>query len=225
MGTITRALANNITTGGVVASSGISNTSVSAVTSLPSGVDVGDLVLISEQTASASSSISFTSGIDSTYNTYLFKLINVHPSANDVTLGLNFSTDGGSNYNVAKTTTYVRAYHDEADTFTGLSYDTNGDLAQGTGDHQLGRGLTGYENDLNTNLELWLHNPSSTTYVKHFMSNLSHSIVTGGNAPYHQHIFTAGYGNTTSAINAVRFQMSSGNIDDGTFKLFGVKKS
>ena len=194
-----------------------------AFTGTVSGTNVGggSLVKISEQTASASPSISFT-GIDSTYRTYYFKFINIHPSADDITFGMNFSTDGGNNYNVTKTTTYFRAYHDEANTFTGLIYDTVGDLAQGTGDHQLGRGLTGDENDLNTNLELWLFNPSSTTYVKHFMSELTHSILTSGNAPYHQHIFTAGYGNTTSAINAIRFQMSSGNIDDGTITMYGI---
>jgi len=221
MGSIIRTAANNVGASGVFSSSAFNNASLNSVTSLPTAVD-GKMKLISSQTASSSSSISFTSGIDSTYKTYLFKLINIHPSADDITFGLNFSTDNGSNYNVAKTTTYFRAYHDEADTFSGFTYDTVGDLAQGTGDHQLGRGLTGDENDLNTNLELWLFNPSSTTYVKHFMSNLSHSILTGGNAPYHQHIFTAGYGNTTSAINAVRFQMSSGNIDDGIFALYGI---
>jgi len=204
-----------------VAPRGFDLTDTYAFTGTVSGVDAGSMVKISTQTASASNSISFT-GIDSTYRTYYFKFINIHPSADDITFGMNFSTDGGNNYNVTKTTTYFRAYHDEANTFTGLIYDTVGDLAQGTGDHQLGRGLTGDENDLNTNLELWLFNPSSTTYVKHFMSELTHSILTSGNAPYHQHIFTAGYGNTTSAINAIRFQMSSGNIDDGTITMYGI---
>jgi hypothetical protein len=204
-----------------VAPRGFDLTDTYAFTGTVSGIDAGSMVKISTQTASASSSISFT-GIDSTYRTYYFKFINIHPSADDVNFLMNFSTDNGSNYNVTKTTSYFRAYHDEADTFNGLIYDTVGDLAQGTGDHQLGRGLTGDENDLNTNLELWLFNPSSTTYVKNFMSELTHSILTGGNAPYTQHIFTSGYGNTTSPINAIRFKMSSGNIDDGTITMYGI---
>src|SRR6056300_775438 len=115
MGTITRALANNITTGGVVSASGISNTSVSAVTSLPAGCDVGDFVLISEQTASASASLSFTSGIDSTYDAYCFKYVNVHPGTDNVTLQFQGSTDGGSNYSTTMTTTVFIAKHHEDD--------------------------------------------------------------------------------------------------------------
>jgi hypothetical protein len=132
----------------------------------------------------------------------------------------NLSTDGGSNYNVTKTTTTFQAYHDEADTDTSLNYDTADDLAQSTSFQQLLKNL-GTDSDQNSSGTLTLFNPSSTTYVKHFIANgnsYNHNNYTNQN-------FTAGYANTTSAVNAVRFQMSSGNIDDGIIKLYGVKKS
>jgi len=129
MGAIARALANSITTGGVVQASAINNTSVSSVTALPSGVDTGDLVLISSQTASSSASIEFTSGLDSTYDSYVFKFINIHPATDDVYFQFNLSTDGGSNYNVTKTTTSFEAYHNESDSATNLRYATANSIA------------------------------------------------------------------------------------------------
>ena len=118
MGIITRSAANNITTGGVILPAGINDASVASITELAQ-VSAGDgITLISSQTASGSSSISFTTGIDSTYRTYLFKFINIHPSTDSVTFSFNMSSDGGSNYNVTKTTTAFRATQDEAGSFT-----------------------------------------------------------------------------------------------------------
>ena len=220
MGTITRALANNITTGGVVASSGISNTSVSAVTSLPAGIDVGDLVLLSTQTASASSSLSFTSGIDSTYDAYCFKFINLHPSNDNASFTFQGSTNGGSSYGVTITSTYLQAFHFENNSGANVEYASAKDLAQSTSYQNL---LTGQGNDADQNCsgELWLFNPASTTYVKHFIANSNSA--DASDISINQ--IPAGYFNTTSAINAINFQMSSGNIDAGTIKLFGVKKT
>ena len=220
MGTITRALANNITTGGVVSASGISNTSVSAVTSLPSGCDVGDFVLLSEQTASADASLSFTSGLDSTYDVYCFRFYDIHPSVDDKHFMFNASTDSGSNYNVTKTTTFFYAWHNEGDTTTALSYDTGADLAQSTSNQGLAYGIGG-DNDQSMSGEMWLYNPSSTTYVKHFHSTVNLS----NNNDYSMNSYMAGYLNTTSAVDAIQFLMNSGNIDAGTIKLFGVKKT
>jgi hypothetical protein len=182
---------------------------------LPSGSG-GSLNLISEQTASASASLSFTTGIDSTYRTYLFKFINIHPSAVG-RFTFNSSTDGGSNYNVTKTTTFFRAKHDEADTATTLNYESGEDLAQSTSYQFIGNPV-GNGNDESTSGTLHLFSPSSTTFVKHFISvsNLySNSSETENN-------FMAGYFNTTSAVNAIRFQMSTGNIDAGTIKMYGI---
>jgi hypothetical protein len=219
MGSITRGLSNNITTGGVILPAGITNASVSAVTSF-ANASGGTLILLSTQTASASATISFTTGLDSTYDEYIFKCINIHPSVDQTDFLFNFSTDGGSNYNVTKTTTTFQAYHNEAGSDSALNYDTNDDLAQSTAFQQLLKNL-GTDSDQNSSGTLTLFNPASTTYVKHFITN--------GNSyndnNYTNHNLYAGYANTTSAVNAIQFKMSSGNIDDGIIKLYGVKKS
>lgn len=220
MGTITRSLSNNITTGGVILPAGITNSSVSAVTSF-ANASGGTLILLSTQTASSSATISFTTGLDSTYDEYVFKLINVRPATDGVSFQFNMSTDGGSNYNVTKTTTFFLTYHDEADTLTSLSYSTSFDLAQSTSNQVLSGTDLGNVSDENLSGSLQLFNPSSTTYVKHFIgvtnNNTYNDFCAGG--------YVAGYGNTTSAVNAIQFKMSSGNIADGIFKLYGVKKS
>jgi hypothetical protein len=111
MGAITRSAANNITTSGVILPAGINDASVASITGLAQ-VSAGDgITLISSQTASSSASLSFTTGIDSTYRTYLFKFINMHPSNLGSNFGFNGSTDGGSSYNVTKTFCYFEAYH------------------------------------------------------------------------------------------------------------------
>ena len=219
MGTITRSLANNITTGGVILPAGITNSSVSAVTSF-ANASGGTLTLLSTQTASASATISFTTGLNSTYDEYIFKFINVRPATDNANFEFNMSTDSGSNYNVTKTTTSFRAIHDEADTDTEIVYRTSNDLAQSTSFQHLSA-FIGNGADENVSGTLQLFNPSSTTYVKHFISNFN----CYQSSDYSVNWVMAGYGNTTSAVNALRFQMSSGNIADGVFKLYGVKKS
>ena len=219
MGSITRGLSNNITTGGVILPAGITNSSVSAVTSF-ANASGGTLILLSTQTASNSATISFTSGLDSTYDEYIFKVIDIHPRTNAVRFRFNFSTDSGSNYNVTKTTTLFRSVHDEADSYTELAYASPNDLAQQTtpaffGDHNIGSGADESGAGL-----LTLFNPSSTTYVKHFLTQFNNY----ESGSYTVINYGAGYGNTTSAINAVQFSMASGNFD-GTIKLYGVKKS
>ena len=192
--------------------------SMASITSLPSGVTGSSLVLISEQTASSSSNISFTSGIDSTYKEYVFKFINIHPSSNGARFNFNISADSGSNYNVSKTSTYFNAYHTEDDTSSaGLSYNTGGDLANGTGDQNLFRGV-GAGNDEALCGELHLFDPSSTTFVKHFIA----STTLTSSDPGASTSFVAGYGNTTSAIDAIKFLFHTGNIDAGTIKMYGV---
>ena len=191
--------------------------SMASITSLPSGVTGSSLVLISEQTASSSATISFTSGIDSTYKEYIFKFINIHPATDDVLFTFNMSTDGGSNYNVTKTTTSFRAQNREDDSGNQLAYRTADDLAQSTDYQKLGQAL-GNENDECLAGFLQIFNPSSTTFVKHFISTINE--YQPANRTNNQ--FIAGYGNTTSAVDAVQFKMSSGNIDAGTIKMYGV---
>ena len=221
MGSITRSLSNNITTGGVILPAGITNSSVSAVTSF-ANASGGTLTLLSTQTASASATISFTTGLDSTYDEYIFKFINIHPQTDGVNLQFQGSTNSGSSYGVAITSTFFRAYHDEADTATGIDYITADDLAQSTSFQRITHSTDiSNDNDHCANGELTIFNPSSTTYVKHFISRTSFT----HNADYEIDSFCAGYFNTTSAINAIQFKMSSGNMDDGIIKLYGVKKS
>ena len=193
------------------------NNSLSAVTALPASISGGGLNLISTQTASSSSTIDFTSGIDSTYKEYIFKFINIHPSADGSQFLFNLSADTGSNYNVTKTTTAFRSFHSEDDSATGLGYYTGGDLAQST-DFQRFADSLGNDNDQSLSGTFTLFNPSSTTFVKHFIANVNYSY----DADYSLQYFMAGYGNTTSAINAVQFKMSSGNIDSGQILLFGL---
>ena len=184
------------------------------------GLETGDiggsLVLLSTQTASSSATLSFTSGIDSTYKEYGFKFISIHPASNNVKLHFNMSADSGSNYNVTKTTTFFRADHDEADSATALGYNASNDLAQST--NFQGLGDIGNDNDQTLSGTLHLFNPSSTTFVKHFISTTNAC----DHADESRNYFVAGYGNTTSAIDAVQFKMSSGNMDSGTIKMYGV---
>lgn len=194
------------------------NNSISAVTAAAS-IPSGGLNLITTNTISSGvSSSNFTSSIDSTYDTYLFKLINIHPASQSF-LGFNFSTDGGSNYNAVKTSTNFRAYHSEADA-SNLEYKDGDDIAQGTG-LVLTAGNLGNANDESSSGELFLFSPSSTTFVKHFIFRSS----TVQSAPAAFDCFVAGYVNTTSAVNAVQFAMSSGNIDSGVIKMYGLSKS
>ena len=195
----------------------LSNNGVKNITSV-GNVGTGELKFISKQTASSSASISFTSGIDSTYKEYIFYFVNIHPQTDDVSFMFNLSTDGGSNYNVTKTSTFFIAFHNEAGSQTNLTYSGNYDNAQSTGNEYLTTDTLGADNDQCVSGYMHLFNPSSTTFVKHFIAQVSHY----HEADFAVNDFKAGYGNTTSAINAVRFQMDSGNIDSGDILLYGV---
>jgi hypothetical protein len=188
-------------------------------------VSLGSMVHIKTLTASASATLSFVDGtadvvLDSTYPIYKFEFINIHPQNNNIDFEFNLSTDSGSNYNVTKTTTLFKTYHDEADTTTTLSYDTGRDIAQGTGYQDIATNF-GNDNDQNLAGTLEIFNPSSTTFVKHFICRTQFT----HHADFTVEHYVAGYGNTTSAVDGVRFQMSSGNIDSGTIKLYGIKDS
>ena len=182
----------------------------------------GSLTLISSQTASASSSISFTSGIDSTYDEYVFKIINCHPSVNNSLFSFNFSSDNGSNYNVVKTSTYFSTYHYESDasaTLVDESSYTGFGCAQYSGYQYFGENVGANNNDECISGYLHLFQPSSSTYVKHFIG--ANDYIYNAGSSYDMTNYLAGYGNTTSAINAVDFKFSSGTIT-GTIKMYGI---
>ena len=192
------------------------NNSLSAITTKPSGLSGGAMNLISTQTASSSSTISFTSGIDDTYDEYVFKFYDIHPATDSADFQVNFR-DGSSAYDATKTTTFFRAYHDEGDSATTLSYETGDDVAQGTGVQKLAIGV-GNDNDQSCSGVLHLYNPSSTTFVKHFISTFSNNNA----SDYFNNTYIAGYCNVTAAIDGVQFSFSSGNIDAGVIKLYGI---
>ena len=196
------------------------NNSISAVTA--TGLASGSLVLIKTLTASSSGTLSFVHGtdgvvLDSTYPIYKFEFINMHPATDNVHFTFNMSIDGGSNYNVTKTTTFFRAFHRESGADPTLTYDVNRDLAQST-DFQPLASYLGNDNDQCSGGSMTLYNPSSTTFVKHFTSTTSDY----NYVDYAQNCFIAGYGNTTSAVDAIQFKYSSGNIDAGDICLYGI---
>jgi hypothetical protein len=215
---IALSIGNNLTTGGVFTADAVNNTSVTNVTdfaSLPAG---GALKLLSTQTASASATIDFTSSIDSTYDSYVFKFINIHPATDGADFTFQVDTGTNTNYNQTMTTTSFRAYHTEADDENALNYDPGRDLAQSTS-FKILTFECGNDSDENTVGILQLYNPSSSTFVKHFIS----TIQSVKNTPMSVNKFNAGYINTTTPITRIRFKFSSGNIDDGIIKMYGVK--
>ena len=177
---------------------------------------------IKKLTASASGDLSFVNGtddvvLDDTYKEYIFKFIDLHPATNDIHFSVNFSIDSGSNYNVTKTSSYFRTRHKEDDATAEVGYSTGFDIAQGTGEATIFDSVAN-DNDGSWCGELHLFNPSSDTFVKHFLSRCQGMSA----SPLSNDVYSAGYGNTTSAIDAVRFQMSSGNIDAGDICLYGI---
>jgi hypothetical protein len=188
---------------------------------------LGSLVHIKTLTASSSATLSFVHGtdgvvLDNTYPIYKFEFINIHPSSNSANFQVGFR-DGGTAYDATKTTTSFKAQHNEGDTQAVLEYHTGSDLAQSTAFQTLegsGNQLSS-DNDHGLGGELTLYNPSSTTFVKHFMSRTS---ATNPN-DFALDGYIAGYCNVTAAIDGVQFKMSSGNIDSGKIKLFGIKDS
>ena len=197
----------------------LNNRSVKDITQFGSISSLGSLTHIATQTASSSSSISFTSGIDSTYKEYIFYFVNMHPANNSVHFEFNGSTDSGSNYNVTKTTSFHNAFHYENGSATGLRYNTGYDHAQSTSYQRFNaEDFMGDDADQSLVSILHLFNPSSTTFAKHFIATSQFS----SDQSISINTFFAGYFNTTSAIDAVQFRMSSGSIESGVIKMYGV---
>ena len=203
------------------------NNSISAVTALDS-LPSGDLVLLATNTiTSGVASSSFTSNIDSTYKTYIFKLINIHAATASTLFQVNFR-DGGSAFDATKTTTLFNAYHYEnGASGQGLQYQTSRDLAQSTSYQDL-VSYSLFDNDDDSALSGYLHlfSPSDTTFVKHFIAETSYvGNNSGGGGQFADRSLVAGYCNVTAAIDGVDFKFSSGNIDSGVIKMYGLRES
>ena len=194
------------------------NNSISSLTSAGQ-LASGSLVPISEQTASGSASISFTTGIDSSYPIYRFEFININPANDSGAFTFNMSTDGGSNYNVTKTTTMFHSFHSENDSETLFGYLSSYDQAQSTAFTFLAEN-TGNESDECLSGSMTLFNPSSSVFVKHFISNCNTNSAQSDCRQW----FVAGYGNISTPVNSIQFKINSGNFD-GTIKLYGIKDS
>ena len=223
MGNITRNFANNLTTSGLLKPTAFNNDSFDNVTSVPNGsVEAGSMVFIKKLTASSSATLSFVDGsdgvvLDDTYKEYYITFKDIHPSSDNAFFKFNLSTDNGSNYNVTKTTTNFFAQHSESNSISELYYEGANDLAQSTDFQTITHGI-GNGNDECASGTLHLFNPSSTTFVKHFISKFN--IYDDNNRSFNS--FVAGYGNTTNSVDAIRFQMGSGNIDAGDICLYGI---
>ena len=194
------------------------NRALTEITALPTAAALvnGNLTLLATETASSSANLTFDSNINSTYDSYLFKYISIHPATNGEQLKIAFR-DGSTAYDATKTTTFFRAVHNEAGNDTEVAYRTAQDLAQGTGAAHLTQGI-GTDNDQSASGELMLLAPSSTTFVKHFIARTN----TYSADDYNYTTFVAGYCNVTAAIDGVQFIMSSGNIDAGVIKMYGI---
>ena len=205
------------------------NNSISAVTSA-SSIPSGALVPIKTLTASSSSTLSFvhcSSGVvlDSTYPIYLFKFINIHPSGAGSEFQVGFR-DGGTDYDATKTTTAFYAYNFENGSATTLTYNSSEDLAQSTAFQDLTTASQiGTDNYESASGEMYLFNPSSTTFVKHFMATTNYVDDTSDPSPICVTTHIAGYCNVTAAIDAVQFKLDTNNIQSGTIKLYGIKDS
>ena len=193
------------------------NNSLSAITTKPSGLSGGGMTLISTQTASSSSTISFTSGIDSTYDEYVFKFINIHPATDDAEFSFQVDTGTNTSYNQTITSTFFNAQHDESGSNTFFSYRTPRDQSQGSAFQTLTEG-SGNDNDQSSSGTLTIFSPSSSVFVKHFIATTQ----TAHSGDYSMNNFIAGYVNTTSALTRVQFKYDTGNIDSGVIKLYGV---
>ena len=188
---------------------------------LDSGVATGAMTLIKTLTASSSGTLSFVHGasgvvFDGTYKEYVFKFIDIHPNADGPDYTFNVSIDSGSNYNVTKTSTQFNARQSEDDS-TGFSYITGNDLAQGTGFQVIGDGVGGSADECLVGT-LQIFDVASTTKVKHYTSIVNNYRTNDDT----YNVFTGGYANTTSAVNAIQFKCSSGNTDSGIIKMYGI---
>ena len=195
----------------------LNNRGVRSATTFGSITGLGSMTFLSKQTASSSSTISFTSGIDSTYKEYLFTFKNIHPQTDEVDFLFQGNAAGGSGYNETITSTQFNAYHAESGSEAGVGYQATRDQAQGTS-FQMLTNKVGNGNDEHTSGYLHLYNPSSTTFIKHFTARL----VDSHYQDYVSDNYTAGYFNTTSAIDEIQFKFSSGNIDAGDICLYGI---
>jgi len=204
------------------------NRALTAITALPTAAALtdGNLTLLTTVNVSSSTStVSFTSSIDSTYNSYLFKFIDIHPASEYGHLQFQADTGTNTNYNQTITSSSWTATNNEGDTEAIINYQTGSDQAQGTAFQYISDQLEA-DNDSCLAGTLHIFNPSSTTFVKHFIAKTHFH----QSDPSARTYFVAGYINTTTAITRFQFKIlgtsggagNSNTIDFGTIKMYGV---
>jgi len=201
----------------------LNNQAVKNATSFGSISSLGSMTLIKKLTASSSATLSFVDGsngvvLDDTYKEYVFTFNNMHPDTDGVAFKFQANAVGGSGYNETITSSFFRAYHGEGAEGGVVAYETGSDLAQSTNFQRITEELIGSDNDQCMSGYLHLFNPSSTTFVKHFMADTNSYHASN----YSVRSFMAGYFNTTSAIDEIQFKMHSGDIDAGDICLYGI---
>ena len=201
----------------------LNNRGVKDATAFGSISSLGSLTLIKKQTASSSATISFVDGssgvvLDNTYKEYLFTFNNMHPDTDGVSFQFQANAVGGSGFNETITSSFYRAYHGEGAEGGIVAYETGSDLAQSTSFQRITEELIGSDNDQCMSGYLHLFNPSSTTFVKHFIADTNSYHASN----YSVRSFLGGYINTTSAIDEIQFKMHSGDIDSGDICLYGL---
>ena len=195
--------------------------SMASITSLPSGVTGSSLTLLETQTASSSATISFTSNIDSTYKEYIFKFFDIHPATNRAIFQFQADTGTNTNYNITATTNFYQAYHKENDGGAALGYNDSHHDAQSTSFLNL-TVQNSNNNDSCASGTLHIFDPSNSTFVKQFLSRFNIMYEETGGDEYSYECWKGGYFNTTTALTRFQFKYSSGDIDSGTIKLYGV---
>ena len=201
----------------------LNNRGVRSATTFGSISGLGEMRFIKKLTSDGSDDdLTFIDGtddvvLDDTYKEYLFTFNNIHPETDNKNFTFQGSTDSGSSYGVAATTTYFQAYHREDGGVSGVGYDTVSDDAQSTSFLNL-IAQVGNANDESCSGYLHLFNPSSTTFVKHFISNMNMAAYND----YSFNVFKGGYFNTTSAIDAIQFKQSADEIQGGDICLYGI---
>ena len=212
---------NGIAIASIEAINGITDANLQALNGLEFTGTLPDAhTLLATATASSSSTLSFTSGIDSTYDAYEFRFDNMHPATNSSSIAFQVDTGTNTNYNQAITSTFFRPKNHESGGSTEIAYVAGEDQAQGTAYQPLCNEV-GSGNDESVSGVLTLYDPSSSTFVKHFVSRMNE---------YHESditmdTFAAGYVNTTTALTRISFKFDNGNIEAGEIKMYGIAKA
>ena len=162
--------------------------------------------------------VDITSGIDDTYSVYEFHFYNIHASDDDAELQFQVNASDGADWNDSPlTTTFFSAYHVESEGTPALTYHTSQDVANAASFANIHYNLWNDDDESGMSGSMTLYDPSSTTYVKHFTSN-----VNTNSFDMSSNVHMAGYINDATAITQIRFKISAGTIDAGIIKMFGV---